>query len=280
MPLAVVSSDAWSEEQKACQITSKTVKDARTLEVWFMAPDMHHFLADGPADFITSLIGHEGQGSLLSHLKKLGLADSLSAGGYGNARGISCFAVSVDLTKKGLKENRQVALQIFAYINMLKANGLPQSHFDELKRLREIEFRFRYVQNSNRSRNAERHLSEKSPNPVRDVMFMAGTTGRQGVPFERMLDLSLPQEWHPDAMAKFLDLLDPSQARLVLAAKDFGTDPPVFDRMETRLETPYRIDALGPDFIEEARTILPPATVHLPPPKSAFCALSHPGLVC
>jgi insulysin len=55
-----------------------------------------------PEPYLSHLIGHEGDGSLLSHLKKLGLASELVSGEKNSAPGFNFFTVDLDLTIEGL----------------------------------------------------------------------------------------------------------------------------------------------------------------------------------
>lgn len=61
------------------------------------------------------MFGHEGENSILSHLKKEGLAMSLSAYADHEMGVFSDFVVSVTLTKKGLENYEYVAQSIFKY---------------------------------------------------------------------------------------------------------------------------------------------------------------------
>ncbi len=47
------------------------------------------------------LIGHEGSGSLLSHLKARGWCNILEAGPASGAKGFMFFSVNVDMTEEG-----------------------------------------------------------------------------------------------------------------------------------------------------------------------------------
>jgi insulysin len=48
------------------------------------------------------LIGHEGEGSLLSHLKKLGLVSTIVASDENGSPGFNFFSVKFGLTIEGL----------------------------------------------------------------------------------------------------------------------------------------------------------------------------------
>ena len=57
-----------------------------------------------PASYVSHLIGHEGKGSLLSSLKKLGFATGLSCYPNGNYDGFWFFEISCSLTESGIGE--------------------------------------------------------------------------------------------------------------------------------------------------------------------------------
>lgn len=67
-------------------------------------------------------MGHEGENSLLSLIKKSNLGTELCAGGSAgymfNSFGL--FICQIDLTEEGLENYETVIEYIFAYVNMLK----------------------------------------------------------------------------------------------------------------------------------------------------------------
>ena len=113
------------------------IKELRTLELEFPLPGFLDHYESKPLRLIGSLIGHEGQGSLLSLLKKEDLATGLASGRSGPMSGLSPdygkFSISVDLTPKGLEEYRRVARLCLSYIAMLKQSAYPAFHFQEEK---------------------------------------------------------------------------------------------------------------------------------------------------
>lgn len=143
--VAIASNDVWSSDQIACEIIHKTIQDTRRLTIQYIVPDLEYLAEDNPAILVCHLIRYKGEGSLLSHLKKLDLAESLSSINHNVARGITFLSINVDLTKKGFKQHRYVALQVFAYINMLRTDGISKRHYEERKHLEELDFRFRYA---------------------------------------------------------------------------------------------------------------------------------------
>ena len=89
-------------------------------------------IAFQPGRYLSHLIGHEGSGSILSLLKKLGWANSLFSGSYNVSVGCEFFRIQVDLTEEGLNHYEDVVKVVFQYIDTLKREGVKKWIFDEV----------------------------------------------------------------------------------------------------------------------------------------------------
>ncbi len=121
----------------------KTIKDVRSLSIDFPTIHLKDYLESKPATLVGSVIGYEGQGSLLSKLKEEGLALGLSAGGGYSHPSINSFSVSISLTQKGLDEYERVLELVFAYIRLLKEEGIRKYTFEEEATMAEINFKYK-----------------------------------------------------------------------------------------------------------------------------------------
>ncbi len=92
--------------------------------------------------YIGHILGHEGEGSLLAWLKKKGWAEGLSAGVGNKIRNNGTFQISISLSQEGLKHKEEISQQVFAYIRLLKEQGVKQWSFDENQQLATLAFRF------------------------------------------------------------------------------------------------------------------------------------------
>lgn len=127
--------DALFAGQKLPQFHEvQSIKDQEILRLAFNIPDDMPYWQSKPVSLIGELLGHEGEGSLLSYLKSKGYALGLSAGGSSRL-----FDIRVTLTEKGKKHYHDVLDAIFSYIEMVKAEGLKQYIFDEKKILAQVE---------------------------------------------------------------------------------------------------------------------------------------------
>ncbi|GMF10784.1 unnamed protein product [Phytophthora lilii] len=123
------------------------VRDIHTLHLDWMIPPVlgqHH---QKPADYIASLLGHESEGSVLSHLKERGWISAVTAGvtdtdGYDCGTYAAKFDITMKLTLEGISHWEETVHAVFEYLHMLRVNGCPEWIFDELAALADISFRF------------------------------------------------------------------------------------------------------------------------------------------
>ncbi|GAB5452745.1 MAG: insulinase family protein [Halioglobus sp.] len=121
----------------------KPLATLRQLEVSFPIADYRGNYHTKPVDYMGNLVGHEGEGSLLSQLKREGLAESLSAGSSLGWRGGSLFSVNIALTETGVQQRNRVLQLLFAYLEMVRDEGPQRWLYEEEARLSELSFRFR-----------------------------------------------------------------------------------------------------------------------------------------
>jgi insulysin len=120
----------------------KTIKDTRSLTLMFPLSRTLHYYKSQPLGMLGFLLGHEGQGSLLSLLKRENLATALSAGGGASNKSFSSFDVNIQLTPKGLRNYSKVIRNVFQYLRLLRNTGLPRYIYDEVKLMSEIDYSF------------------------------------------------------------------------------------------------------------------------------------------
>ena len=109
------------------------VKDIRELKLWFSIPGTRHLYESKPAQQLGFILGHEGEGSLLSYLKDKGWAITLSAGASEFSRDYGAAVVTVGLTDKGLEDYKEVLKATIDYIDLMKQSGHQKHVFSELK---------------------------------------------------------------------------------------------------------------------------------------------------
>jgi len=129
-----------SEKETLRLIRVKPVKDKKELALEFPIPlDLHKYYESKPDKILSSIIGHEGKGSLLSYLKNMGLATGLGAYGSPDTPNYGSFDIFIQLTDKGVEEYINVLDYCFSYFNMLKQTGFKRYLFEEQKTVSKLE---------------------------------------------------------------------------------------------------------------------------------------------
>ncbi|KAJ3185740.1 Insulinase (Peptidase M16) [Gaertneriomyces sp. JEL0708] len=150
------------------EIRMKPVKELRHMTLTFPFPDTKKDYKIGTGRYLSHLIGHEGEGSLLSLLKKRGWALGLSAGPSRGATGFSFFKIDIDLTPSGIENYQSILLIVFQYIKMVQSSGFQEWIYTECARLNTMEFRFK--EKGNPSSYASRLAGDMQIYEKRDVL--------------------------------------------------------------------------------------------------------------
>lgn len=126
----------FPKDQLPRQAFLKTIRDKNSLKISFDTPDEMPYWESKPLQFIAHIVGDEGEGSLLSLLKREGLALEL-----GTSTWWKTFNTSITLTDKGTENIELILRYFFAYIDKLKATGLERHVFDQKQQLAEVELK-------------------------------------------------------------------------------------------------------------------------------------------
>jgi len=219
-------------------------------ELAFPCPDQSPLFASKPGNFITHFLGHEGEGSILSHLKQLGWAEALGAGAGQGATGFDFFKISVDLTKDGLANHKKVAAIIFAYIDMLRSSGPQEWAFDEQSMLSEMSFKF---------------LEKRKP-----MNYVTQLATQMQKPYPRNWILSAPYlltHFNADLVKGQLEGLKQENWRITVAAQE-PVDGLEWNAKEQWYGTKYRIEPFDKEILESPSSKEAHEGLHLPKPNS------------
>lgn len=212
----------------------KTIKDVRSLSMDFPTIRLKDYQESKPESIVASVIGYEGKGSLLSKLKKEGLALGLSAGGGYSHPNLSSFAITVTLTPKGMQEYERVLELVFAYVEMLKKTGFEKYTFKEAQKMAEIDFKWK--------------------SPEEGMGYMAGKAAlMQDYKLDEVEELPyLYKKYDPEAYRAVLNTLTPENMLVTLQGQDMETE-----QREKFFGTEYSLLQVGGEDFEKLAN--PPA---------------------
>jgi len=246
LPAPVHGPDPYGKDQLTKIIRMKPVKDLRSLEIAFPFPDQDPVYETKPGSYLSHLIGHEGQGSVLSLLKKQGWVNSLSAGCSMGGSGFDFFRIAVDLTEDGLKNYQKVVESIFQYIHLLRTQPPLEWSFREVLQLNDIGFRFKEKQSASRY-----------------TMGLAGQMQRD-YPREQLLSAPyLLTRFDPELISSHLSRLQPENFRVTLMTQEAGDEV----QKEEWYGTEYNIEPIPTSLLKALQTPDIPADLRLPAPN-------------
>jgi protease-3 len=194
---------------------------------------------------VSAVLGTETGHSLIEVLRNKGLALGLSAGGDTTSlRNGATLSLFVQLTAEGDRKRDEVLATIFAYFDLLRAQGLGETYFEQLRRMLEMEFRFAplasgfdYVASA---------ATQMLRHPVEDVNYG---------PYR--LD-----SFDREAVSSVIEALRPENARIF----QVGADQPV-DRQAFFYQTPYSARPVADSDIARWKKLSAGMELRLPDPN-------------
>ena len=139
----IIMTPLLTDEQLALEVQMKPTAELKLLQVNFLVPSVKDEYMYQPGGYISRLLGSDHKGGLSDYLQKLGLAESVSAGFYGaHSEQYSQFSMTFKLTNKGLSKQDTVIGSLFAYIHLIKEQGINQLQYSEQKKSLDNYFQF------------------------------------------------------------------------------------------------------------------------------------------
>nr|CAD7434022.1 unnamed protein product [Timema monikensis] len=189
-------------------------------------PSLLNFYRSKPHHYLSSLIGHEGKGSLLSYLRKkvwvLELYSGNSECDFEHNSMYAMFTVTFLLTDEGMKHLQQVLEALFGYLRLLHASGPNESYFNEIQTIADLSFRY---EEESSAWDYTEVLSE-------NMHFYP--------PEDYITGSDLFYEYNPQAIQNCLERLVPDRVNIMLFNKN---EEMVFDQTEPWFNTRYCVSA-------------------------------------
>ncbi|MDP1881237.1 MAG: insulinase family protein [Parachlamydiaceae bacterium] len=223
------------------------IKNTRTLSMtWVLPFTTEDFNKFNPSHLVSSILGHEGEGSLYSSLKSDHLVETLSCGAYRLGKNNFFFSVSFQLTEKGLDESYQVIDRCFQAIKMIKRQEIPLYLFNEMKQMEIIRYQY-----------------QSRKDAFEYLMDLGGL-----LVFEDLDEFPehplISKEYDPLIMKNFLNYLTPENVHIYLLAKQPKN---TFSKTEPWMKVPYAINAIPSEQLQNWMTPKDNNELFLPKPN-------------
>ncbi len=248
------------------------VREQRQIMFDFPIPPVIEHWRSKPTHQIADLLGHEGEGSLLAALKARGWVEGLSAGIGASDNASATFNVTMRLTADGLASIDEIGRYLFAYVELIRADGITRWRYDEQRRLADLHFRFQ-----------EKRPAASAARGIAAALHV--------LPPEQVLRGAYAlDEYDPKLVARYLERLRPDNVLVTVVAKGLETDSvtehfatpfrlaPLPERVVTAWSGPGHIGGIAlPEanpFIPENLALLDPTGASAGPAR----ILAQPGL--
>ncbi len=133
-PMPFVDPDKWFRFGQM-----RPIQERRNIVMVFNLPSIEDDWDAKTSNLISHIIGHEGEGSLLSVLKDLDLASGIGASIWAPSPDYSILYVSVELTPNGRAQHETVAEKVLGYLEMMRQNPFPHYIHEEMRTMLELE---------------------------------------------------------------------------------------------------------------------------------------------
>ncbi|KAL1865031.1 metalloprotease [Diaporthe australafricana] len=221
----------FGPEQLGLQVFAKPVKDLRELCLSFPFLDEDRLFESLPSWYISHLIGHEGPGSIMSHIKSKGWANGLSASAEPVCPGSpGIFHCQIQLTEEGLNNYKDILKVFFQYVALLRETPPKEWIFMELKGLADVDFRFK-----------QKTIVSQFTSQISSVM-------QQPLPREWLLSSSRLRKFEPELIRQGINYLRPENLRMSIISREI---PGQWEKKEDWYGTEYTCERIPNNFMKE-----------------------------
>lgn len=207
------------------QVAISIVPHKHTLKLLasFALPNTDVYYRNKTIAYLAHLIGHEGKGSLLSKLKRLGWANNLSVGRGISGNNFKDFNISFDLTQVGLEHTDAIMDLMFEAIDLVHHCDNHQTLYGDKQKLMQLAFDY-----------------QEKTKPINQVSHIS--TNMFNYDPEHYLCGDYMMEGFDEALFKqFAAMLVPTNMRLVYVYPEAQTD-----KVAKWYDTQYKVEPIAP----------------------------------
>jgi nardilysin len=229
------------------------INEIDQLMISWSLPPVVSLYRTSPLEYLGSIVGHEGKGSLISYLRKQNLALELLAGcessGFHNNRFSSIFQISIKLTELGHKNIDKVVAYVFEYLNVLQTIGPQEWFFEEVQNIELNKFNWQEVE------SAVNYVKRLAINSIY-------------YPIEHVLcGNKLYFDYDKSLIQKFLNLLTPNNANFVHLCNSILKTDDKEVRSEEWMGTRFKICEVPSNWLTPKSNVTQSNRFHFPNPN-------------
>jgi secreted Zn-dependent insulinase-like peptidase len=205
------------------QMSYRTIKETHSVSYGFPMPSIDRYYATKPTSYIANLLGHEGEGSLVANLKERGWIQSLAAGGGRFDSDNAMMTINIQLTEPGVDHIDEITAALFAYIELIRSQGIEGWRYQEQAVVARLGFQF-----------------QEQAKPSSYVRTLAPSMALYP-PEDLLVAPYLMERFDEELINRFMGYLTPENVFIEIAGPDVDTN-----KVDPWFDVPYRLDATTP----------------------------------
>jgi protease III len=237
-----------TQAQMGKSIRYQSIQDLKKIVIHFPIKDNKEQWRLKPTELVSTILGSEEEGTVCEQLRKEGLANSVAVSAHPDIYGPDGYLdINVDLTDLGVKNPDNVIASVFAYVNMVKKQGINELYFRELQAM-----------------SAKNFIAAAKTEPLQQATEL--TMRQFDFPVENLLNADFIYD-HFDAVAvnNLLQQLDSKNARIWYVGRKEVADTAI-----RHFEGKYSIRDISTEERMRWDTIAKTLTFKLPPQNTLF----------
>ena len=166
----VIITPMVTKDQLAIKVEMKPTANIKLLQVNFLVPTVKDEYMYKSGAFISRLLGSDHNGGLSDNLKEAGLADMVMSGFSADYSELySQFSIQFKLTDKGVENQDAILATLYAYIDLVKKEGINEQQYNALKN--SLDTRFKYLNKQSGFNYVMAISANMQAYPSKDVLF-------------------------------------------------------------------------------------------------------------
>ncbi|MFT6926854.1 MAG: protease-3 [Psychromonas sp.] len=166
----LIVSPILTAKELAISVEMKPTADIKLLQVNFLIPSVKDEYMYQPGGYISRLLGSDHDGGLSDQLQKAGLVESVMTSFYDSfSEHYSQFSVQFAMTKAGLKDQDKILASLFAYIELIKKQGVNQQQYQQQKS--GLDRRFEFLTKNSGFNYVMTLSADMQQYPYKDLLF-------------------------------------------------------------------------------------------------------------
>ncbi|MGV0035063.1 MAG: insulinase family protein [Candidatus Azotimanducaceae bacterium WSBS_2022_MAG_OTU7] len=203
LEVSKINKPIFKKEQLPAKLAFDNIKDTHWVGYDFPISSIQTHYRKKPVQYISNLLGHEGDGSLHALLNEKGWIKGLSAVASQMDADNGVLSVNISLTDAGSAHVEEISAYLFAYLDLLKNGQIEEQLYQEQATVAQLAFRF----------------SEKT-SAMNTVRSIAPTL--QHYPAEDLLVAPyLMEEFDASLIKSFLSQLTKDNVMMTLSSPDY-----------------------------------------------------------